>query len=113
MCGLQTARLASVQTCVIQIGLGPGKSFSSSQGTGRYSAMWISARIDYKFYIDKAIAVQVNASDNAFDMYTGGVRFESRPRIDYPIIVLDFCLCRKENCITVCYMWPPFVSTAR
>lgn len=28
---LQTARLASVQTCVTQIGLRPGKSFSSSR----------------------------------------------------------------------------------
>ena len=81
--------------------------------TGRYSAMWTSSHIEYIFLVDKAIAVQVDASDNAFHTHTGGVRFESRPRIDLPVIFLDIFLCLKENYSTACYTWPPFVSTVR
>jgi len=52
--------------------------------------MWASGHIEYKFLVDKAIAVQVDANDNAFDTYTGSVRFESRPRIDCRIIFRGF-----------------------
>jgi len=52
--------------------------------------MWTSGHIEYKFLVDKAIAVLVDPSDNAFDTHTGGVRFESQPRIDCPVILFIF-----------------------
>jgi hypothetical protein len=60
------------------------------QNTDLYSVMWTSVHIESKFLVDKAIALQVDASDNAFDTYTGSVRFESRPRINCPMIFLVF-----------------------
>jgi hypothetical protein len=64
-----------------------------------------------KFFVGKAIDIQLDASDSAFDTHTGGVLFESRPHIDCPIIFLDFCLCFQENCSSVCYTRLPFVCT--
>jgi hypothetical protein len=87
--------------------------FQQFQDTDRYSAVWTSGHIESKFLVDKAIAVQVDASDNAFETYTGGVRFESRLRIVCPTIFVDFCLYLQKHCSTFYYTRPPFVSTVR
>ena len=60
------------------------------QDTDLYSAMSTSVHIESKFLVDTAIALQVDASDNAFDTYTGSVHFESLPRINCPMIFLVF-----------------------
>ena len=76
-----------------------------------YSAMRTSIRIEYKFFVDKGISVQGDASGNAFDTCTGGVQFESRPPIKCPIIFLDFPRCLQENSGIVSYMRPHCLSS--